>query len=329
MNRGLFRWVGVVLLVAVSGGAWLYYGYTPGPTRLDATDFLPPPKGYSVRPTRFLVQRGEYLATGLLGCVGCHSQRDWTRFAGPLAPKGYFTGGVGWGPRPTKATARAVPAVGPVTGTPQDFVWRFTRGVRLTAEGGTAVAADCPWPAYQHLDPLDAQAVYAYVASVEVSPSSAVGKPPRPWHSRHHRRDLPPQNKPPLADTLAYGRYLVTVAACGACHANPDAADPYQPTDLRGGRRFELPTGAVVFATNLTPDPETGLGRWAEARFVQRFRHLAPPFAFGPVGTSGFSSPMYWEGYARLTPYDLQAIYRYLGAQPPVRSPTPAWQAAP
>ena len=66
-----------------------------------------------------------------------------------------------------------------------------------------------------------------------------------------------------LAETpFERGRYLVNaVLNCGNCHTpkGPDAAKL-----LSGGTRFDLPAYNVV-APNLTPDRETGLGRWSDA----------------------------------------------------------------
>jgi len=72
----------------------------------------------------------------------------------------------------------------------------------------------------------------------------------------------------------ANGEVLYHAGSCFACHKPPDgAANPTLPS---GGTPFKTPIG-VFYPQNLTPDPETGLGRWSEADFVNAMtRGLAP-----------------------------------------------------
>ena len=58
------------------------------------------------------------------------------------------------------------------------------------------------------------------------------------------------------------GRYLATLADCAACHT----AKGGQP--FAGGRPIETPFG-VILSPNITPDEETGIGRWSDDDFVR------------------------------------------------------------
>ena len=77
---------------------------------------------------------------------------------------------------------------------------------------------------------------------------------------------------PPHATTIGNaaqierGQYLARVGNCIACHSAKGAAP------LAGGRRIDTPFGGV-FSSNLTPDPETGLGRWTPDDFWQALHH--------------------------------------------------------
>ncbi len=62
------------------------------------------------------------------------------------------------------------------------------------------------------------------------------------------------------AATVARGAYLARVGNCAGCHTARGGAD------YAGGRGIETPFG-VVYASNLTPDAETGLGRWSADAF--------------------------------------------------------------
>jgi mono/diheme cytochrome c family protein len=114
-----------------------------------------------------------------------------------------------------------------------------------------------------------------------------------------------------LADTrdwaaIARGRYLVTVGDCVACHKSANS-------DYAGGRPIETPFG-MINAANITPDVETGIGRWTADDFARAMHegrrpdgtHLYPAF------------PYPW--YTRVTRADTDAIYTYLKTMPPVRN---------
>jgi nicotinate dehydrogenase subunit B len=110
--------------------------------------------------------------------------------------------------------------------------------------------------------------------------------------------------------TIERGRLLAAVGDCAVCHTAPGGARN------AGGRALETPFGRV-YSTNLTPDPETGIGRWSYTAFERAMRegvsrdgnHLYPAFPY--------------TAYARTTDADLQALYAYLMSQPAVRAETP------
>ena len=84
-----------------------------------------------------------------------------------------------------------------------------------------------------------------------------------------------------------------------------------------GGRAIETPFG-TIYATNITPDVETGIGAWSYPAFERAMRegihrdgrHLYPAFPY--------------THFAKTSDADLQALYAYLMAQPAVRAETPA-----
>jgi len=77
----------------------------------------------------------------------------------------------------------------------------------------------------------------------------------------------------------------------------------------------------VSYAINLTPDPETGIGKWKESDFVQAIKtgkHLGVGRPIMP--------PMPWEAYRHLPDRDLKAIFAYLRSIPPVKNQVPEYQ---
>ena len=80
---------------------------------------------------------------------------------------------------------------------------------------------------------------------------------------------------------------------------------------------FAGPWG-ITYAINLTPDPETGIGKWRENDFVQAIKtgkHLGVGRPIQP--------PMPWQAYRNLSESDLKDLLAYLRTIPPIRNRVP------
>ena len=97
---------------------------------------------------------------------------------------------------------------------------------------------------------------------------------------------------------------------CASCHT-ADAAKPFA-----GGKRIETPFGGI-YAPNLTPDRETGLGGWSEADFYQALR-----FGVAPDGSRYYPAFPY-PNFTILVRDDILAIRAYLGTLAPVSNKAP------
>ena len=112
------------------------------------------------------------------------------------------------------------------------------------------------------------------------------------------------------AATIERGRQLAALGDCAVCHTSQGGLTN------AGGRPLETPFGRI-YTTNITPDPETGLGNWSYTAFERAMRqgihrdgrHLYPAFPY--------------THFTRTTEPDLQALYAYLMAQEPVRQRPP------
>lgn len=114
------------------------------------------------------------------------------------------------------------------------------------------------------------------------------------------------------------GAYLVnSIVACGNCHVQRDQQGrPLPALGLSGGELFdEEPFRA--YARNITPDVETGIGKWTEAQLVRAIRE-----GIRPDG-SLIGPPMPFEFYRGMSDDDVRAIAAYLRAQPPVKHVVP------
>lgn len=148
------------------------------------------------------------------------------------------------------------------------------------------------------------------------------------------------------AQRVARGAYLVKFGMCNDCHtplkmgANGPEADMTRalsghPSDLvmpappepRGpwawsgaitNTAFAGPWG-VSFTANLTPDPETGLGKWTEDMFMTAIRTGRHEGKGRPI-----LPPMPYQYVASLTDDDLKSVFAYLQSIPAVRNKVPA-----
>ena len=111
-------------------------------------------------------------------------------------------------------------------------------------------------------------------------------------------------------DAAAVRRGEYIFHATGGCGCHTDYKGHGQR--LAGGRGLKTPFG-TFYSTNITPDPETGLGRWSEADFVRAMRE-----GVGPQGQHYF--PVFpYTSFTGMSDGDLADLWAYLRAQPPVR----------
>ena len=121
----------------------------------------------------------------------------------------------------------------------------------------------------------------------------------------------------PNADlrTVQIGAELATVGNCSDCHTTRS------DRPFAGGRAIPTPFG-TIFSSNITPDPETGIGAWSEAAFRRAMRdgvdregrNLYPAFPY--------------DHFTKATNEDIRAIYLFLMSQRPVRNSVPQNQLA-
>jgi mono/diheme cytochrome c family protein len=104
---------------------------------------------------------------------------------------------------------------------------------------------------------------------------------------------------------VAKGEYLTKAADCAACHTAP-GGEPFA-----GGRAFKLPFG-TIYSSNITPDRETGIGRWSDAEFVRAVHR-----GIGRNGEDLYPAFPY-TAYALLSTDDVLAIRAYLSTVRPV-----------
>jgi mono/diheme cytochrome c family protein len=115
------------------------------------------------------------------------------------------------------------------------------------------------------------------------------------------------------------GKYLVAIAGCGDCHTQGHFLGHPDQAQLLGGSDvgFGVPGKGVFVGPNLTPDNETGLGKWTEVQIVTAITTGTRPD--GRV----LAPQMPWRELANLTKEDAAAIAAYLKSLPPVSHKVP------
>ena len=106
------------------------------------------------------------------------------------------------------------------------------------------------------------------------------------------------------------GANLASLGDCNTCHTAPGG------NDFAGGVPLRTPFG-TIYSTNITPDPETGIGRWSEAAFRRAMRegidregrHLYPAFPF--------------DHFTLVSDEDDRALYAFLMTRQAARAQAP------
>lgn len=118
------------------------------------------------------------------------------------------------------------------------------------------------------------------------------------------------------AAKIERGKYLVTVVGCSDCHTpgvflgKPDFSRALSGSDVG----FAMPGLGYFWGANITPDDDTGLGKWSEDEIVTALRTGVRPDGriLAPV--------MPWMSYASLTDEDAHAMAAYLKSLAPIRN---------
>jgi mono/diheme cytochrome c family protein len=131
---------------------------------------------------------------------------------------------------------------------------------------------------------------------------------------------------PPAAsqDRIKRGEYLATVMDCSGCHTTGALLGKPDPQRHLAGSEvgFRIPDVGIFYPPNLTPDPQTGLGKWSEADIIKAVRTGERPDGrvLAPV--------MPYHSYGRLIDADARDLAAYLKSLKPIRHQAPAMVGA-
>ncbi len=259
-----------------------------------------------------LVERGRYIAQAS-DCVACHTAKGGKTFAGGLAmqtPIGTIYS--------TNITPDKDTGIGAYDFA--DFERAVRHGIRID---GSPLYPAMPYVSYSVLTDEDAQALYAYFASVvqPVAQHSQASTIPWPKNMRWplvwwqmlfvgHRSFIPPEG---ASAEVARGAYLVEGAGhCGACHTPRGLA--FQEKALKDGPDGAFLSGAELegwYAKSLRHE-DTGLASWSQkeiADFLKTGRNVRTA-AFGSM------AEVIQHSMQHLSDADASAIAAYLASRP-------------
>lgn len=294
--RGVLKWAGIVLggiVVVLLVATGVLYALTErGLRRTYAIE--PEPVAVPTDPAS--IARGAHIAA-IRGCTGCHTESLGGQVLIDVPPLARLS------------ATNLTPGLGGVVGdyVVADWVRSVRHGVGPDGKPLLLMPSHELWT----LSDDDLGALIAYIRQVpgvnNETPANSVrplgrllyalGKFPLvPAELIDHGAPRPVA--PNVAPTAEYGAYLA--ATCTGCHG----------AGFSGGAIPGAPPNPTP-PTNLTPDPQTGLGTWSEADFFRAIRE-----GRRPDGTT-LSDAMPWRTFAQMSDDELRALWLHLRSLPP------------
>lgn len=273
-------------------------------------------------PTPERLARGKYLVEHVTICFDCHAERNLADWGGPVKSGRQGVGGFIWN---EQLGFPGVLAASNITPDRDTGLGNWTDGeiLRAIREGvdreGKALFPIMPYGHFRSLSDDDGKAIVAYLRTLQPlryeKPKKALNMP-LPFIEKFIPQPIEtPVAAPDRSDEVAYGKYLTTIASCAECHTPKDAqGNPLPGMDFAGGWEMHAPNFRVVTA-NITPHPDTWVGKATKEQFIDRFHALR---SYTPAEAKGNNTLMPWLTYSGMTREDLGAVYEYLKTVKPI-----------
>jgi mono/diheme cytochrome c family protein len=292
--------------------------------------YVRPTTSQKVSPTPELLDRGGYLVNQVAACGVCHTPRIASSWLEGERTDAFLAGGqiiddAAAGFRVVVPNITPDPETGIGAWTDDEIMRGVRDGVRANGE---LMMPPMPFSSYGRMADSDARAVVAYLRTVTplrngvdrgVNTFPLMFSFAKSAGLIHHQ---PAKNValPPAGDPIKRGEYLArAVASCWECHSITSRGPSDKNLFAGSEQPFQLPGVGKVYARNLTPDPETGLGRYTASQIKQSLRTgkrldgkpMAPPMSSFIPHFSGMAEP------------DLDAIVAYLQSIPARKQKVP------
>ena len=263
------------------------------------------------------IARGKYIFGATTGCA-CHTPKD-----GALNAGGYkFEMSFG-----TIYTPNITPdrETGIGTWTDAQLITAIRSGRRPNGERLIPIH---PWASFNGMAAEDLRVLVAYLRTVPpVKRANTPNKISVPmfeslmlpaWIGAFMQLETPPAKAP--ISGVARGEYLArAVGHCGECHTPRGMSRAMDNSRfLAGNPKGKGPEGAEV--PNITPDKETGIGKWTEEQIVEFLGTGNKPDGDTAGGLMERAIKGTSAGFKDLTKADRLAIARYLKTVPPIKN---------
>jgi mono/diheme cytochrome c family protein len=283
--------------------------------------------------------RGSYIVNQNASCGACHTTREGGSILGGERSDMFLAGGSII--REEEMGAQLVlPNITPdvetgIGGWSDDQIMRAIRdGI---GHDGHLLIPLMPFTSYQYMSDEDVRSVVAYlrtVPPVKNAVDRSKNELPFPMGFLLNRgvAHHPPAKdvaevRPPSrgGDQVKWGEYVARLGHCWECHSDKKGHGPDTDWLFGGGAPMNLNGVGKVYVRNLTPDPETGLGRYSPAQIKAAIhdgkrldgRPMAPPMSLFIPHISGLSDE------------DLDALVAYLRVQKPIKNQVKDRELAP
>jgi mono/diheme cytochrome c family protein len=276
-----------------------------------------PPADVNVERTPERIKRGEYLANKVMNCMECHTGADAVTHA--PKPELFGMGGKYFGPEMGLPGKIYSPNL---TSDPKTGLGSWTDGeiLRAMREGvskdGHALFPLMPYMNYRTMSDEDAYSIVAYLRTLEPKENRVPAREldfPLSVIVNTIPKPLDGPVPPAPTEQVAYGQYLFTQASCTDCHTPSEKGQPIKEKFAAGGMEFKM-GDHVLRAPNITPDPETGIGKWTDAQIK-----TALQTGMRPDGRT-LSPIMPWQYYNGLETKDVDALVAYMKTIKPVKN---------
>jgi len=257
------------------------------------------------------LERGTYLERSIVACGNCHTPKGPPAMVAGKELAGGFEIPLPFGiARAPNITPDKETGIG--NWTDEQIIAGIRHGVR---PDGSTIGPPMPIEFYKDMSDNEVKAIVAYVRSVKPV-SNKVAK-------SEYKIPLPPPHgpaptnvsAPPKSNKVAYGAYLSgPVAHCMDCHTPLDKGRRDMTRGGSGGFEMDAPGGGVITTPNLTPDPETGIGKWSDADIKRAVREGVRPNDAQLVPIMAFGA------YRNMSEEDMDAIVAYLRSLKPIKT---------
>lgn len=303
-----------------------------GLTALACTGkYVRPTTQEQIQPTPGRLERGSYLVNSVMACGACHTPRVGNSWLGGERADAYLAGGTLFDD-PDGGFQMSVPNITPDLATGVG-AWSDDEILRAIRDGvhkdGSLLRPPMPFYMYDVLSDEDGRAIVAYLRTVPPIKNAVPKTAELPFMLKFavamgmiHHKPVSNVQAPKPTDKQAYGGYLARLGLCVDCHSMTDKGPDLEDSLLAGSTvpLTERQYGKV-WARNLTPDQETGIGKYTAEQIKQSLRSgkrldgkpMAPPMTLVLPHISTW------------TDEDLDALITYLRSVPakPRKTPEP------